>query len=142
MLSVDEALAVTAEEFAARAHHRLHSLGAASLQTGLVHGDMSPWNLRHHAGRVTAIYDFGSSHLDARAVDIACLRRGYHDAAAQGYLEVGTLSDRELDALWTVPVLLHLREQFGGGRTLTPDDPELSWCREQFRKIVPYGARA
>jgi Ser/Thr protein kinase RdoA (MazF antagonist) len=65
----------------------------------IVHGDFSSWNIKVAGGRLTGLFDFDCAHVDVRAYDVAAARRGYHDAAVEGYLSVTPLSDAELDAL-------------------------------------------
>ncbi len=125
-------------EHAAAVGHDFERFGVREFPRAVVHCDFAAWNLRFTGGRLSALYDFDPADVDARAADVACGRRGYHDAFVDGYLEVLPLTDEELGALaslWTANVL---RDLAAGIATDRWNWAELDWCRAQLDKTVPY----
>jgi Ser/Thr protein kinase RdoA (MazF antagonist) len=108
----------------------------------IVHCDLSAWNVRFTGGRLSALYDFDAADVDARAADVACARRGYHDVFVEGYREGMELSAEELAALgslWRANVLRYVTNLLRAG--ISTDEwrrSELEWCRAQLDKTVPY----
>lgn len=105
-----------------------------------VHGDIAPWNLHYSRGALCALLDFELSHMDVLAADLALLRRGYHDAAVEGYLERRLLPQAQvaaLDALWLGGIFhglwraLEHRRREGGAL-------DLDWHLQQIAKTRPY----
>ena len=112
----------------------------------VVHGDFSSWNIKVAGGRLTGLFDFDCAHVDVRACDVAAARRGYHDAAVEGYLSVTPLSDAELDALdglWLGGILNGLwrvlDDRLAAGETDLMYG--MGWHLEQLEKTRPYGRR-
>jgi Ser/Thr protein kinase RdoA (MazF antagonist) len=112
----------------------------------IVHGDFSGWNIKVAGGRLTGLFDFDCAHVDVRAYDVAAARRGYHDAAVEGYLSVTSLSDAELDALdglWLGGILNGLWRVLED--RLAAGEADLmygmGWHLEQLEKTRPYGRR-
>jgi Ser/Thr protein kinase RdoA (MazF antagonist) len=108
-----------------------------------IHGDVSPWNLRYRKGEVSAVLDFELAHVDVLAVDLACARRGYHDAVVEGYLQHRALPEPQiaaLDALWLGGIFHGLwRELEAWRRTGEPRPERLTgWSLQQLAKIRPY----
>jgi Ser/Thr protein kinase RdoA (MazF antagonist) len=68
----------------------------------VIHGDLTPWNLRNASGRLTGLLDFDVSHLDLRVADFALSWRGCYDGVLEGYEEESSLTDVEHELI--VPV--------------------------------------
>jgi Ser/Thr protein kinase RdoA (MazF antagonist) len=130
-------------EHARRVAGNFERLGVRDFPKSIAHRDMSPWNLRFRDGRLSALYDLDHADIDARAADVACGRRGYHDAFVEGYLDVFALSDEELEALgslWSAHMLGYAARLIA--EAMSSDSwnlPELRWCRTQLTKVVPFG---
>ena len=140
VLGAPDALAFA--EHAVAVADQFRRFGVRDFPRSLAHGDFAAWNLRFANGRLSALYDFDAANIDARAADVACARRGYHDVFVEGYLEVKPLSDDELAALgslWTANVLRYVTSLLRGA--IATDEwnwSELEWCRAQLDKTVPY----
>ena len=128
-------------EHAAAVGEDFERFGVRDFPRAVVHGDFAAWNLRFTGGRLSALYDFDPADVDARAADVACGRRGYHDVFVDGYREVLPMTDEELGALaslWTANVLRDIAAALGAG--VASDEwnrAELDWCRTQLDKTVP-----
>lgn len=68
----------------------------------VIHGDLTPWNMRYAAGRLTAILDFDGAHLDLRVADFALSWRGRHEGVLEGYEAESPLSEVERELLLPV----------------------------------------
>ena len=68
----------------------------------VIHGDLTPWNIRCARGTLSAVLDFDAAHLDLRVADFALSWRGHHDDVVQGYEKVSPLEPVERELL--VPV--------------------------------------
>ena len=134
--------AASVAEHAAMVGHDFERFGIREFPRAVVHCDFAAWNLRFNHGELSALYDFDPADVDARAADVACVRRGYHDVFVDGYLEVLPPSDEELGALgslWKANVLRHVAGLIDAG--IATDEwnrAELDWCRAQLDKTVPY----
>lgn len=87
--------------------------------------------------------DFDSVHLDLRAADVACARRGKGDEVVRGYLETASLDDVELrclDDLWRASVLRYALQLIDRNESSTFEISELEWCLRQIEETRPFDA--
>jgi Ser/Thr protein kinase RdoA (MazF antagonist) len=68
----------------------------------VIHGDVTPWNVRYARGRLSAVFDFDVTHLDLRVADFVLSWRGRYDDVLDGYEEESALSEVERELI--VPV--------------------------------------
>jgi homoserine kinase type II len=129
-----------------RSLRELARLGYGDLPDTLVHFDFHSDNLLFDGGELTALLDFDSVHLDARAADIACsiandcpeppadIATSPPAAAAfvAGYVQQAPLEDRELRLI--VPLVRAYR-LWGLPRTLA------AWAAGRFDEVFPRLAR-
>jgi aminoglycoside phosphotransferase (APT) family kinase protein len=71
------------------------------VETIVLHGDFTPWNMLFEGERVSGIVDFEATHLNYRVSDFALSWRGHQDEVVQGYEQVRALN--ELDWQLLVP---------------------------------------
>jgi Ser/Thr protein kinase RdoA (MazF antagonist) len=86
-----------------RARERMASLQIRHRPGIVVHGDLTPSNLRFKDGRLSGILDFELAHWDHRVGDFALSWRGKYDDVIYGYTEVSPLEPDEwalLTLLW------------------------------------------
>ena len=82
-------------EYAERAAGRLAELLPSAPPPIVIHGDLTPWNIRLANGRLSAVFDFDVTHLDLRVADFALSWRGTHDGVLDGYEEESPLTEIE-----------------------------------------------
>ncbi|MGH9896881.1 MAG: phosphotransferase, partial [bacterium] len=70
----------------------------------VIHGDVTPWNLRYRTGALSGLLDFDLAHLDLRVADFALSWRGRHDGVLEGYQEVSRLEPVEEELV--IPIYL------------------------------------
>ena len=112
----------------------------------VVHGDLAAHNLRFEHGKLSGLLDLDATHLDLRAADVACARRGGFDGrgddVVRGYLETESLSDAELanlDVLWRATVLRYAAALLDDSAVTTRVAAEaLRWCVRQLDKTTPF----
>jgi Ser/Thr protein kinase RdoA (MazF antagonist) len=68
----------------------------------VIHGDLTPWNIRYERGTLSGVIDFDAAHLDLRVADFALSWRGRYDEVLRGYEEESPLEPVERALL--VPV--------------------------------------
>jgi Ser/Thr protein kinase RdoA (MazF antagonist) len=123
-----------------RIRDRLAALDLVAFPIQVVHGDFIAKNLLFGESLLTGVLDFDATHVDLRAVDVACARRSRHDEVVQGYMEITVLSDDELaclDDLWRAAVLAyasHLMKK----KDLRKAGGEIEWCRRQIEQTLPF----
>jgi Ser/Thr protein kinase RdoA (MazF antagonist) len=125
-----------------RIGQRLGECEVAGCATGVIHGDLVSQNLLFEGPSLTGIIDLDSTHFDFCAVDVACARRSRHDDVVQGYLEVGSLTELELEHLddfWKASVLRYAFHVARAGVRSRESDREMEWCRQQLEKTRPFG---
>ena len=71
------------------------------VETIVLHGDFTPWNILFEGERVSGIVDFEATHLNYRVSDFALSWRGHQDEVVEGYEQVRALN--ELDWQLLVP---------------------------------------
>lgn len=89
-------------DYAGRMRERLAELLPAAPAPIVIHGDLTPWNLKYAAGHLSGVLDFDAAHLDLRVADFALSWRGRDDDVVRGYEEESPLQPVERDLL--VPV--------------------------------------
>ncbi|MCU1260545.1 MAG: hypothetical protein JWO80_3430 [Bryobacterales bacterium] len=67
-----------------RVRDRLDTAGASSFPVTVIHGDFIAQNLLFQGDKLSGVLDFDSVHLDLRAADVACARRGTQDEVVRG----------------------------------------------------------
>lgn len=85
-----------------RLHERLEELLPQAPAPIVIHGDLTPWNIRYRRGTLSAILDFDDAHLDLRVADFALTWRGRYDNVVRGYEEESPLEPIEKELL--VPI--------------------------------------
>ena len=88
--------------YAERMRERLDELLPYAPAPVVIHGDLTPWNVRYARGALSAVLDFDAAHLDLRVADFALSWRGQHDDVLRGYEEVSPLEPVERELL--VPI--------------------------------------
>jgi Ser/Thr protein kinase RdoA (MazF antagonist) len=124
-----------------RVRDRLDAAGASSFPVTVIHGDFIAQNLLFQRDELSGVLDFDSVHLDLRATDVACARRGTQDEVARGYLEIAPLTDAELgclDDLWRATVLRYALQVLRGDMAIDTQESELQWCVKQIEKTIPF----
>jgi Ser/Thr protein kinase RdoA (MazF antagonist) len=81
--------------YADRMRERLSELLPHAPAPVVIHGDLTPWNIRFARGTLSAVLDFDAAHLDLRVADFALSWRGRHDEVLRGYEEVSPLEPVE-----------------------------------------------
>src|SRR5262249_43263668 len=122
-----------------RVRSQLDAVHASSFPGTVIHGDFIAENLLFQGEELSGVLDFDSTHLDLRAVDVACARRSRNNDVVRGYLDVSPLTDAELgclDDLWRASVLRYALEILRN--PLTMHDSELQWCARQLEKTIPF----
>jgi Ser/Thr protein kinase RdoA (MazF antagonist) len=120
---------------------RLRAAGASSFPAIVVHGDFITQNLLFQNERLSGILDFDSVHLDLRAADVTCARRGGNEEVVRGYLDVATLTEAELeciDNLWPSAVLRYALQIHNVDLPVENREAELHWCGKQVQKTIPF----
>jgi Ser/Thr protein kinase RdoA (MazF antagonist) len=74
LASVSPRLAWWARAAAAQAHGSLAALGADDLPVMVVHGDFAEWNVHYDGELLAGVIDFGLTHVDSRAFELAIAR--------------------------------------------------------------------
>ena len=85
-----------------RMRERLEELLPKAPAPVVIHGDLTPWNIRYLRGDLSAILDFDNAHLDFRVADFALSWRGRYDDVVRGYEEESPLEPIEKELL--VPI--------------------------------------
>jgi len=122
-------------QYADLARQRFQVARAADLPTTVIHGDLTPWNLRYHRGALSGILDFELAHRDLRIADLAMAWRGWHDDVVHGYQEEAVLEPSELSLLapsWWAWVLDAAREAL----LSASDTPGRAWVADELRWVV------
>ncbi len=88
--------------YADRMRERLGELLQYAPAPVVIHGDLTPWNIRYARGTLSAVLDFDAAHLDLRVADFALSWRGHYDDVVRGYQEVSPLEPVEQELL--VPI--------------------------------------
>jgi Ser/Thr protein kinase RdoA (MazF antagonist) len=88
--------------YADRMRERLADLLPHAPAPVVIHGDLTPWNIRYTHGSLSGVLDFDVAHLDLRVADFALSWRGYQDDVVRGYEEVSPLEPVERGLL--VPI--------------------------------------
>ena len=126
-----------------RVDDRLRTAGASTFPISVVHGDFIAHNLLFQGEALSGVLDFDSVHLDLRAADVACARRGKGDEVVRGYLETASLDDVELrclDDLWRASVLRYALQLIDRNESSTFEISELEWCLRQIEETRPFDA--
>lgn len=82
-------------EYAGRTRERLGELLPLAPAPVVIHGDLTPWNVRYVRGALSAVLDFDAAHLDLRVADFALAWRGRHHDVLRGYEELSPLEPVE-----------------------------------------------
>ncbi len=105
----------------------------------VIHGDLTPWNIRYAGGRLSAVFDFDVTHLDLRIADFVLSWRGRDADLLEGYEEESVLSEVERELLipvywaWMIACAV-------GGLEEAPGRPE--WAlRHLLRQPLDAGRR-
>ena len=85
--------------YADRVRERLTELLPHAPAPVVIHGDLTPWNIRYAGGNLSAVLDFDAAHLDLRVADFALSWRGHYDDVVRGYEEVSPLEPVERELL-------------------------------------------
>ncbi len=101
-------------EFTEQTLARLRATDLGGLSVSAVHGDLMPWNVLVHHGKVTGILDFEKAHVDLHATDVAFATWGgrYEQDVLAGYRsEAGPVewSSDLLQLLWSTTCLFALQ---------------------------------
>jgi Ser/Thr protein kinase RdoA (MazF antagonist) len=88
--------------YAVRMKERLDELLPHAPAPVVIHGDLTPWNIRYARGSLSAVLDFDAAHLDLRVADFALSWRGQYEEVVRGYEEVWPLEPAERELI--VPV--------------------------------------
>jgi Ser/Thr protein kinase RdoA (MazF antagonist) len=127
-----------------RVRDRLDAADASSFPVTVIHGDFITQNLLFQHDELSGVLDFDSVHLDLRATDVACARRGTQDEVVRGYLEIAPLTDVELrclDDLWRATVLRYALRVLRGDMAADRHESELQWCVKQVEKTIPFDCK-
>jgi len=159
-LPVDEILAQYEREspeegrilrtYASQMRERLSELLPYAPAPVVIHGDFTPWNIRHAHGALSAVLDFEMAHLDLRVADFALSWRGKYSGVVHGYEEVSPLEPIEQEMVvpiywawviaaavagleageasteWAVRLLLRTEDPHAGTRETAGEDSGIS----------------
>src|SRR4051812_33294012 len=85
--------------YADRMRERLSTLLPYAPVPVVIHGDLTPWNIRYARGTLSGVLDFDLAHLDLRVADFALSWRGQYAEVIRGYEEVSPLEPVEHELL-------------------------------------------